>query len=153
MDGKEVTPDSFEIDGVEYIIEDISVNEIEPQRTYTWMRLYLKEDSKHDLQIGDTITMTYQPTGENLECIFTNYGKVGNDFSEINHIVNYDTEDDMNKLILMVDIKSFERNDIPFLRSLFPNYEYFEYQLYKTSDILFENNRNNEKLDYFECIF
>ena len=126
---------------------------VEEQKVYFWIRLYLKEEDSN-LVIGDDISIKWTPTGEELKTKFICYGKTGlqKDYDE--EIVNYNSEDDMKVLCLMVDEGQVNYNeDIPFVRTLFKVGRHFEYQLVKRSELLFVNDRNGMILDYFDCDF
>jgi len=126
---------------------------VEEQKVYFWIRLYLKEEDSN-LVIGDDISIKWTPTGEELKTKFICYGKTGlqKDYDE--EIVNYNSEDDMKVLCLMVDEGQVNYNeDIPFVRTLFKTGRHFEYQLVKRSELLFVNDRNGMILDYFDCDF
>lgn len=126
---------------------------VEEQKIYFWIRLYLKEEDSN-LVIGDDISIKWTPSGEELKTKFICYGKTGlqKDYDE--EIVNYNSEDDMKVLCLMVDEGQVNYNeDIPFVRTLFKVGRHFEYQLVKRSELLFVNDRNGMILDYFDCDF
>ena len=126
---------------------------VEEQKVYFWIRLYLKEEDSN-LVIGDDISIKWTPSGEELKTKFICYGKTGlqKDYDE--EIVNYNSEDDMKVLCLMVDEGQVNYNeDIPFVRTLFKVGRHFEYQLVKRSELLFINDRNGMILDYFDCDF
>ena len=126
---------------------------VEEQKIYFWIRLYLKEEDSN-LVIGDDISIKWTPSGEELKTKFICYGKTGlqKDYDE--EIVNYNSEDDMKVLCLMVDEGQVNYNeDIPFVRTLFKVGRHFEYQLVKRSELLFINDRNGMILDYFDCTF
>ena len=126
---------------------------VEEQKIYFWIRLYLKEEDSN-LVIGDDISIKWTPSGEELKTKFICYGKTGlqKDYDE--EIVNYNSEDDMKVLCLMVDEGQVNYNeDIPFVRTLFKVGRHFEYQLVKRSELLFINDRNGMILDYFDCDF
>ena len=126
---------------------------VEEQKVYFWIRLYLKEEDSN-LVIGDDISIKWTPSGEELKTKFICYGKTGlqKDYDE--EIVNYNSEDDMKVLCLMVDEGQVNYNeDIPFVRTLFKVGRHFEYQLVKRSELLFVNDRNGMILDYFDCDF
>lgn len=126
---------------------------VEEQKVYFWIRLYLKEEDSN-LVIGDDISIKWTPSGEELKTKFICYGKTGlqKDYDE--EIVNYNSEDDMKVLCLMVDEGQVNYNeDIPFVRTLFKVGRHFEYQLVKRSELLFVNDRNGMILDYFDCTF
>lgn len=126
---------------------------IEEQKVYFWIRLYLKEENE-SLEIGDTITITYTPSGESLDTLFSYYSKQGLMKDHNEEIVNYTGEDDTKILCLMVDEKVVNHsNDIPFIRTLFKISTHYEYQLVRRGDLTFTVKRNGELLDYYDCDF
>lgn len=122
---------------------------IESQKMYFWIRLFINEECS-DIELGDDITISWTPTGEELITKFTAYGKTG--LSKDNGgIINYNSEDDNRVLCLMIDSEKINFNDeIPFIRTLFKTGYHFEYQLVKRSELLFTNNRTNEVLSYYD---
>jgi len=121
---------------------------IENQRTYLWIRLYLK-DEVSDLKIGDMFEMSYE--GECLSCQFIAFGK-NNSNIDYNNLINYDPEDDKNQLCLMFD-QDVLTSEIPFLRSLFRSTPYFQYQVYRRDDLKFVNKRTNDSYVYMDARF
>lgn len=122
----------------------------EESKYYSWTRLYLSE--KVEIEKGDVINLTYQPTGEEMELIFATYNKSSLNKNKEDEVVNYDFEDDKKVLCLMVDIKEVENNiEIPFLRTLFKESKWYEHQLLKRNDLKFEVN--GEELDYYSVDF
>lgn len=125
----------------------------EEQKIYTWIRLFLKEESQ-DIIIGDDIIIKWLPTGEELETKFIAYGKVGIDKDHTDEVRQYVSEDDKKCLSLMVDERIINySNEIPFIRTLFKTGRYYEYQLVKRTELIFINKRTNIELDYFDCNF
>lgn len=134
-------------------IEDISTKILEEQKVYFWIRLFLKEENSN-LQIGDDINIKYLPSGEKLQTKFICYGKEGLQKNVEDEIVNFNPEDDKKTLCLMIDEKIVNTSDeIPFIRTLFKNGRFYEYQLVRRDELIFENGRTCETLDYFDCDF
>lgn len=124
---------------------------IEKQKVYFWIRLYLK-DEDNNLEIGDDIIINWVPSGENLSTKFICYGKTGLQKDYDSEIVSFNSEDDKKILCLMVDEEQVNYNEnIPFIRTLFKVGRHYEYQLIKRSELLFVNSRNGMILDYFDC--
>ncbi|MCK9477558.1 MAG: hypothetical protein M0R46_16710 [Candidatus Muirbacterium halophilum] len=123
---------------------------IEKQKVYLWIRLYLKTEI--NINIGDVVTLTYTPSGEKLDTIFSSYGKKGNNENHDNEIIDYDPEDDKKILCLMIDEDTIKDNsDIPFIRTLFKNSKHYEYQLVKRDELIFKSGEmiiNYYDVDY-----
>lgn len=141
----------IEIENIQDLEEDsidlIKSEIIEKQKVYIWVRLYLKTES--NINIGDVVTLTYIPSGEKLDTIFSCYGKKGNNENHDNEIINYDPEDDKKKLCLLIDEDIIKDNsDIPFIRTLFKNSKHYEYQLVKREDLIFKCG--GVVLDYYD---
>jgi len=129
---------------------DTAMKIVEEQKVYVWIRLFLKEES--DVQIGDTIFMTYTQSGEKLETKFICYGKTDMGKDHDDEIINYNPEDDKKVLCLMVDQEKINKGtDIPFIRTLFKISIHYQYQLVKRDELVFVNSRTGENLDYFDC--
>jgi hypothetical protein len=126
---------------------------IEEQKVYFWIRLFLKEEDPN-VNIGDTITIEWVPTGEKLETKFMAWGKKGFDKDGGDEITSYSEEDDKKVLSLMIDTKMVNFNDeIPFIRTLFKTGYHYEDNVFKRSELLFINKSNGMILDYFDCTF
>lgn len=125
---------------------------IEKQKVYFWIRLFLKEELT-DLEIGDDFEICYLSSGEKLLTKFIAFGKknLNRDLDE--EIVNYDPEDDKRILTLMVDSDELQSDKIPFIRTLFKASPYFQFQVYKRTDLTFTNKRNNQIVEYIDCDF
>ncbi len=136
------------------VSSDPIVSEIEKQKVYVWIRLYLKEDSDVSLNIGDDFTIVYSLTGESMKSKFVYFGKRGaiKDSVEFGEL-NTSLEDDKNILCLMVDEDYLRNDEIPFLRSLFKTSPYFTYQVYNRENLVFTNLRTLESIDYVDCEF
>ncbi len=131
-------------------VQDLTTKVVEEQKIYFWIRLFLKEESD-DIQVGDKINMSYLPNSEVLETTFICYGKEGLQKDYDDEIVNFNPEDDKKILCLMIDENIVNTSDeIPFIRTLFKNSRFFEYQVVKRSELLFINSRTGKNLDYFD---
>lgn len=120
----------------------------EKQRTFHWIRIFLKEENK-DIEIGDIFDIQYE--NEKMESQFIAFGKK-NLHRDKENIINYDPEDDAKQLCLMVDEESFT-SDVKFIRSLFPAGKWYEYQIYRRSQLTFTNRRTGEVYDYVDADF
>jgi hypothetical protein len=126
---------------------------VEQQKTYFWIRLYLKEEN-NNIEIGDDVVINYTPIDEKLVTKFICYGKKNIEKDYENEVTNYDPEDNKKVLCLMIDESAINENDeIPFIRSLFKLSRHYEYQLVKRDELLFTVEKNNIILDYFDCDF
>jgi hypothetical protein len=128
--------------------------EVEKQRVYIWIRLYIKE-TLQDLKEGDNFIIKYTPSGEFLVTKFICFGKKGShkDAEQYDQI-QITAEDDPTCLCLMVDESEIQTSDtIPFIRTLFKSSKHFEYQLYKREDLQFINERTEQVVEYIDCDF
>lgn len=126
---------------------------IEKQKTFFWVRLYLREENT-ELKIGDEIIIKYSLSGEELNTKFVYYDKNVLNLDHDNEIINYVGDDNKKVLCLLVDESNINYNDnIPFLRKLFKNSIHYEYQLMKRDELIFINKRTEEILDYYDCDF
>jgi len=125
---------------------------IEKQKVYFWIRLILKEELD-DIKVGDDFKITYKFSGEDLMTKFIAYGKKNLNRDLDKEIVSYDPEDDKKILTLMVDSDELESNKIPFIRTLFKTSPYYQFQVYKRSDLTFTNQRTNQEVEYIDCDF
>lgn len=125
---------------------------VEKQKVYFWIRLFLKEEL-NDIEIGDDFEMCYKVSGESLTTKFIAFGKKNLNRDLDSQIVNYDPEDDKKSLTLMVDSDYFESDDLPFIRTLFKTSSYYQFQVYKRTDLSFKNLRTGEVLEYIDCDF
>jgi len=135
--------------------DTISIKEVEKQKIYFWIRLYLKEECS-DIEPGDSIKITYNRSGEFLTTKFIAWGKKNLNRDLDNVIVNYDPEDDKKILCLMVDEDDLTKENsekIPFIRTLFKTSTFFEFQVYRREDLLFSNERTGEYYEYVDCDF
>lgn len=144
--------------------ETPTLNIVEEQKVYFWIRLYLKEEDLN-LEIGDDIVITYNPNGsvgneilsdhlEELPTKFVCFGKKGLDKDHDNEVVNYSNEDDSKILCLIVDERVVNFGEgINFIRTLFKTGRHYEYQLVRRDELLFVNKRNGIVLDYYDCDF
>ncbi len=129
-----------------------TVTEIEKQKVYVWIRLYLKEEV--NIKDGDEIEMKYLPSEEVIIAKFISYGKKGLHKDQDNQIVNFDLEDDKKLICLMVDEDEINnRKDIPFIRTLFKTSRFYEHQIIRRSDLIFTNKRTEDIIDYYDGDF
>jgi hypothetical protein len=127
--------------------------EITPEKVYFWTRIYMKEENPN-IEIGDTVTMRYAPSGEEMKTQFFAYGKTGLERDHEDELVNFNPEDDKKVLCLMVEEKVVnESEDIPFIRTLFKLGRHYEYSVMKREELLFVNDRNGIVIDWFDCDF
>ena len=132
--------------------DPITTKEIEKQKVYYWIRLYLKDEIS-DLKIGDDFDITYIRSGETLSGKFIAFGKKNLNRDLDNVIVNYDPEDNPKCLCIMVDEREMKSEKIPFIRTLFKTSTYFEYQVYRREELTFTNTRTLETCEYVDCDF
>jgi len=126
--------------------------EVEKQKEYFWIRIYLKEED-NDLEQGDIITMTYVPTNEKIEMIFGSYEKEGLNRDHNDEVINYVSDDDKKILCCMIDLERINKNsdDIPTLRTFFKNSRYYQENLFLKDEIKIESD--NKKYDYSSLSF
>jgi hypothetical protein len=128
------------------------LNIVEKQKVYFWIRIMLKDESS-DLVVGDDIEIKYLKSGESLKTKFAAFGKKSLN-RNVDNIVSYDPEDDKKILCLMVDEDEISNSDsIPFIRTLFKNYRFYEFQVYRREELTFTNLRSNEMYDYIDADF
>lgn len=146
--------------------ETPDVKIVEEQKVYFWIRLYLSEENPN-IKIGNDIIIKYKPlpiylndilvedsNSEELETKFICYDKKGLERNSEGQIVNYNQEDDLRVLCLMVDSSVINTsNEIPFIRTLFKASRYYEYQLMRRSELLFIDKQSGETLEYYDCDF
>lgn len=136
------------------VSKEVDISEIEKQKIYIWLRVYLKEEI-FDIKEGDDFKIEYTPSGENLTVKFIAYGKKNSikdadDYTQI----QISMEDDNKVLCLMVDENEIQNGDnIPFIRTLFKNSKHFQYQVYKREQLILKNLRTDEVLNYIDCDF
>jgi len=129
-------------------------SEVEKQKVYIWIRLYIKEEMS-GLKEGDDFKIKYLDSGEELITKFICFGKK-NSFKDSDDYdqIQITSEDDTKCLCLMVDEQEIQTSDaIPFIRSLFRVSKHFEYQVYKREDLTFTNVRTGESVEYIDCDF
>ena len=125
---------------------------VEKQRVYRWTRLFVKEEVA-DLQVNDRVDIVHLPTSESLQTSFICYAKAGLARDTDGSLVSYDGEDDRKVLCLMIDTELLQGDSAPFLRTLFPNTPHYEYSLLRRDELVFENRRTGQRLDYFDVQF
>jgi hypothetical protein len=127
--------------------------EITPEKVYFWTRVYMKEENTN-IEIGDYITIKYLPSGEELKTQFITYAKDGLDKDHDDELTSYNAEDNKKILCLMVDEKEInEREDIPFIRTLFKLGHHYEYNVMRRDELIFTNDRNGVLVEWFDCDF
>jgi len=129
-------------------------SEVEKQKVYTWIRLYIKEEMIN-LKEGDNFKIKYLSSGEELITKFICFGKK-NSFKDSNDFeqIQITAEDDNKCLCLMVDEQEIQTSeDIPFIRSLFRISKHFQYQVYKREELVFTNTRTGQSVEYIDCDF
>jgi hypothetical protein len=129
-------------------------NQIERQRVYIWIRLFIKEELS-DLKEGDSFSITYLESGEKMITKFICFGKKNSfkDSQDLNQIQMV-SDDDPKCLCLMVDEEDIQKGEhIPFIRTLFKISKHFEYQVYRRDDLQFKNERTGQILEYIDCDF
>jgi hypothetical protein len=132
--------------------DPITTKEIEKQKVYYWIRLYLKDEIS-DLKIGDDFDITYIRSGETLSGKFIAFGKKNLNRDLDNVIVNYDPEDNPKCLCIMIDEEEMKSEKIPFIRTLFKTSSFFEYQVYRREELTFTNTRTLQTCEYVDCDF
>lgn len=130
---------------------DVKVNIVEPQRVFIWTRIYLK-DELEDILEGDQIELHYIPTDEKLVTTFSTWERMGQNKDKIGYFVSNVSELDKKILILLID-ESHLTEEVPFIRTLFRDSRYYEYQLMKKSELIVTNKRTNHKIDYIDISF
>ena len=131
-----------------------TMSEVEKQKVYIWIRLFLKEEIS-DIKDGDEFMIKYKSSGEELSTTFICFGKQNSfkdseDYTEIQML----SDDDEKVLCLMVneeDIKIGE--SIPFIRTLFKGSIHYQEQVYHRDDLTFTNTRTLEVMNYIDCDF
>lgn len=129
-------------------------SEVEKQKVYIWIRLYIKEEMS-DLKEGDDFKIKYLDSGEELITKFICFGKK-NSFKDSDDYdqIQITAEDDTKCLCLMVDEQEIQTSDdIPFIRSLFRVSKHFTYQVYKREELVFTNTRTGQSVEYIDCDF
>jgi len=131
-----------------------AVAEIEKQRIFIWIRLYLK-DQIEDLKEGDDFLMHYSYTKEELITKFICFGKKHSfKDSEGDSEISMATDDDPLCLCLMVDEDTIKKSEeIPFIRTLFKVSEHYQEQVYHREELTFTNTRTSQKVEYTFCDF
>lgn len=131
-----------------------AIAEIEKQRIYIWIRLYLKDEVK-DLQEGDDFLIKYSYTGDELLTKFICFGKKHSfKDSDGETEISMATDDDPLCLCLMVDEEIIKKSeDIPFIRTLFKVSEHYQEQVYHRDELTFTNTRTSKKVEYTFCDF
>lgn len=125
----------------------------EEQKVYFWTRLYLRDENPN-IEIGDDITISYTPSGEELTAKFVCFEKKGLGKEQMDDVTSYNTEDDKKALCLMIDSKDVNYSDkIPFIRTLFKTGFHYDYQLVKRDELIFVLGKSGIMLDYYDVDF
>lgn len=123
------------------------VNIIDTHKSYIWIRVHLRSDFINSSKLGDDFKIIWDETGEELECKFITFGKKGRN-SDWEDIINYEKEFDESIMILMVDEELIKSDNIPFIRSLFPNYKWYTESVFRTDSLKFYNKTSDLFLEY-----
>ena len=134
--------------------DEVVTKEIEKQRVYYWIRLYLKSEVE-DLQEGDDFLINWSLSGESLSTKFICFGKKHSfKDSDGENEISMATDDDPLCLCLMVDEEIIKKSeDIPFIRSLFKISDHYQEQVYHRDELTFTNTRTSKKVEYTFCDF
>jgi hypothetical protein len=145
---------SIDIEKVDFENSDFKPRQriVEKQRVYRWTRVFVK-DEVADLVVNDVYNIMHLPTGEIMECQFICFAKKGLAKDSDGSIVSYDGEEDKKILCLMIDTDLLGKDSVRTISSLFPNTPYYEYNLMRRDELVFENKRTGERLDYFDVQF
>lgn len=125
----------------------------EKQKTYFYIRIYLN-DENGNIKPNDNVIINYMPENEKLTTKFIAYGKLGKDKDSGDDLSNYVAEDNKKVLCLMIDTDkiNYESEDIKFIRSLFRQSRYFQYQMFRTDE--FEVTLDGgDVLNYYDIDF
>lgn len=135
------------------LTNEVQVEEKEKTMVYLWIRLYLKNEVEN-IRNGDQIIIQWE--NEKVPTTFIGFNKKGLN-TDNDGIINADLEDDKSGLILMVDERLVKDPILsinqPFIRSLFKESPYFEYQVYRRELLTFYNERTVENYEYIEASF
>lgn len=129
-----------------------STKVVDKQKSYFYIRIYLNnEDSS--IKQNDDVIIEYTPYSEKLTTKFIAYGKKGGDRDGGEDLTNYESEDNKRVLCLMIDtdIINYDSENIKFIRSLFRQSRYFQYQMFRKDE--FEITHNGQKIDYYDIDF
>ena len=143
-----------DLDKIDFNSEDFSPRSQvkEKQKVYFWIRVYLKEEMT--IEPGTELTLTYNPTVEQVNCKFICYAKKGSEKNANEDVINYNSEDDKKVLCLMVDSERIDvySDDIPFLRTLFRISKWYRPSLIRILELTLETNDGN-KIEFFGIDF
>lgn len=125
---------------------------VEKQKSYFYIRIYLNEENTNIKQ-NDDVIIHYMPYEEKLSTKFIAYGKLGNDKDSGEDLSNYVAEDNKKVLCLMIDTDkiNYDSEDIKFIRTLFRQSRYFQYQMFRSDE--FEIVVDNNPLNYYDIDF
>lgn len=125
---------------------------VEKQKIYRWSRLFIKEEIS-DLKVNDVIQIKHTVTGEKLDTIFICFSKKNLEKDSAGNIVAFTGEEDKKVLCLMIDTEQLESEKVKFIRTLFQNTRWYEFQLLRRNELLFINKRTGENIEYFDVTF
>jgi hypothetical protein len=142
---KELDLDKIDFENSNY---ETTVEDIEKARVYFWIRVYLPEEIS--IEPGDEINFKYVVSGEELTTQFVCYNKKDLKVSKDYNIVGYNSEDDPKVLCIRVDEDKIQNHsdDIPFIRKLFKISRYYEFELFRNTDLILTNVRTGENIKY-----
>lgn len=145
-DRKSLTKE-YNVDGMDFEVE---VNQLEDQKIYTWVRIYLNDEV--EIEKNSDINIEYTPTNEKITMKFICFNK---SLSNKNNddIERYSDEEDKKILCCMIDINTINKNSdsIPFIRTLFKSSRWHCDQIYRREDMIITSN--NENISYYHIDF
>ena len=133
-----------------------NVDRIEESKSYIWIRLMLYNNIE-DLNVNDEILIEYT-NGEKLSTKFITYSKKNlvRDSNNYEDIAEYDMEDDIKTLCLMIDeslVVGRKSEKLPFIRTLFPNSMYYQISVIRKEELTFTIVKDGRKLEYYTFQF
>jgi hypothetical protein len=146
---KKIDVQNVNFDGEDYLPK---TKIIQKQRTYLWMRLYMKQEI--DIEPETKVQIQYLNGKESLDSFFMYFGKKGLERNKDGEIVNFNPEDDKKILCLLIDVDKLDvdNKDIPYMKTLFPLGKYYQPQYVKKMDFTFVLE-NGTELDFYEIDF
>ena len=125
---------------------------VEKQKTYFWIRVYLKEEI--DLSPDQDVTIEHVFLGEKLTTRFVCFAKKGLDRDAEDQVVNYNAEDDKRILCLMIDSDkiNIDCDDIPFIKTLFKVGKWWQPQVMRRDELIFKDSNGNI-IDWYDVNF
>ena len=125
---------------------------IQKQKTYFWIRLYIKNEI--DIKPETKINIVFNDGEEKLETYFMYFGKKGIERDSDGQIINFNPEDDKKVLCLLIDSDKVDRDneDIPYIKTLFPLGKFFKPQYVRKYDFQFIID-GTEPIDFYDIDF